>query len=160
MLVSLVENIEEALVQFFLPDSPFSSYADNDKRLIGSRINVHKFAILGLVIKFCGTLWVIVSCIKRVSKSHVHLNLDSGQANVISIVAHNQVLVTIVPEQWMSFHFYNAVHLLRIAIYLIGKPLQVVKLDGDQGASFGVLDLKISVIKAVLQPVVSIELAD
>ncbi len=59
----------------------------------------------------------------------------------------------------MCRHFNNRALCLRDLVFsIITKPVEIVKLHGDNGTSFGILNLKVAIIEWKLKPVISIEL--
>ena len=100
-LSSIVEYVKEALVEFFLPDHALCRHSKDHKTLVWSLVYVDEFALLWHVIRLPRAFWVLISLVETVCKSHVHLNLDSSQVDLIVVVSHNQVLIRIMPEQWM-----------------------------------------------------------
>ena len=51
-ILSVVKDIEEALIQLLLPQLAFRSNADDDQALVWTRVNIHEFAILRLTALF------------------------------------------------------------------------------------------------------------
>jgi hypothetical protein len=52
------------------------------------------------------------------------------------------------PEEWVCRHFNDRALRLRDLVFcVIAKPVEVVKLNGNNGASFGILNLKVTIIE-------------
>ena len=144
-MLSVVKYIKEALVKLFLPHQALGCYANDDKTLIGSLVDIDELAFLWEVVCLPRSLRVALSLVETVCEGHVHLNLDAGQADLIKIISHNQVLVAIMPEERMRLHLDNT--LSRISWLLVCRILELlemVKLDWDDRASFRILNLKLA----------------
>jgi hypothetical protein len=80
---------------------------------------------------------------------------------MVVIVSDHYILIRIVPEQWVSSNLNHLV-LRRSGVLLrtIAEPFEVVQADRDHTTSLRVLNFEVSLVEAVLQPVVAIELAN
>jgi len=157
--VSVIEDVEETLVQFLLPKLALRGDTNYDEGLVGSGVDVHELSVLGLEVSLASAFWIVFSLVKLVGHGHVHLHLDSSQVNMIVFVANDQILIAVVPEKRVGLHLDDLV--LRgssVTLSVVLEALQVIQLHWDNRASLWVLDLKSAVQNTDLQPVVSVEL--
>jgi hypothetical protein len=101
---SVVKDVEESLVEFFLPDGSLGGDTNDDERLVGAGVDIYELALLRRVLDFGVACWVRLCLVQSVCESHVHLDLDSRQADVVVFIADDQVLVGVMPEQRMGLH--------------------------------------------------------
>jgi hypothetical protein len=74
------------------------------------------------------------------------LYLDSGQAHPIIIISRHQVLVAIMPEQWMGLHLNQLIlRSGRQSLRILLEVIQVVQLNWNDGARLWILNLKDSI---------------
>ena len=127
--------------------------------MVGTGVDVQEFAILWLEVGLTGSFRVVLGLVKLVGYGHVHLDLDSCQVDMIVFVSHDEVLVAVMPKQWMSLHLDKLV-LTRggISFSVVLETLEVIQLHWNDRASLWVLDLECSIEDADLQPVVTIKL--
>lgn len=80
---------------------------------------------------------------------------------MVIIVSDHYILIRIVPEQRVSS---NLNHLIlrrsRVLLGAITESFEIVQADRDHTTSLRVLNFEVSLVEAVLQPVVAIELAN
>ena len=80
---------------------------------------------------------------------------------MIILISHNQILVAIVPEKWMSLHLDQLVGGSScVALRIVLEAIQMIQLNWDDGARLRVFNLECAVQDADLKPVISIELRD
>lgn len=129
---SVVKNIEEALVELLLPEDSLGRNSDDHQALIGSRVHVEELALLLLEVRLAGALWILLGLVQLIGNSHVHLDLDASEMHMIILVTAHQVLVAVVPEEWVSLHLDELV--LgggRVTLRVVLIPIQMVELDGN-----------------------------
>lgn len=130
--MSVIKDVEEALVELLLPQLAFRGDSKNDQGLVWTGVDVEEFAILWLEVGLASPFRVVLGLIQLVSDCHVHLDLDSGQVHLIVLVTHHQVLVTVVPEEWMGLHLNDLVFRRgRVTLSVVLEPFKMVQLDGD-----------------------------
>ena len=126
---SVVEDIEESLIEFLLPQFTLRSYSNNDQTLIWPRVDIDEFTLLWHVVGLASTLRVCLRLIQTISDSHIHLHLNSSQINLLIVISCHQILVAVVPEQRMSLDLNELI--LRGScqtICVVLEVIQVVKL--------------------------------
>jgi len=159
--LSVVENIKEALVKLFLPKDALGCHAENDETLVRARVYVQELALLRLEVSLARACRVVLRRVQLVGYRHIHLDLDAREVNFVVLIAHNQVLVAIVPEKWVRLHLnYLVGRGGCVALSVILETLHMVQLDRNDRTSLRVLYLKSAIEDADLQPVVTIELRD
>jgi len=80
---------------------------------------------------------------------------------MVVIVSNHYILIRIVPEQRVSSNLNHLVlRRRRVLLRAIAEPFEVVQADRDHTTSLRVLNFEVSLVEAVLQPVVAIELAN
>ena len=95
---SIVKDVEETLVELFLPELTLGRDTDDHKALIWSGVNIDKLALLWLKVCLTSTFRILCRLIQLIGYSHVHLDLDAGQVDMVVLVSHHKILVAIVPE--------------------------------------------------------------
>ena len=91
-------------------------------------------------------LWVLSRLIQLIGYSHVHLDLDAGEVDMVVLVSHHEILVAIVPEKWMRLHLNELIcRSGRVALSIVLETLQMVQLNGDDAARLRVLDLECAI---------------
>ena len=159
--LSIVKDVEEALVELLLPQLAFSCDSDDHETLVRSRIHIDELAFLWLEVGLSCTFWVLCSLVQLISHGHVHLDFDSRQVDMVIFITHHEILVTVMPEQGVRLHFDELVGRGgRVALSIVLEALEMVKLYGDDAARLWVLDLKGAVEDTDLQPMVTIKLRD
>ena len=129
---SIVKDIEETLVKLLLPELALGSDTNNHKTLIRSRVHVDELAFLGSEVRLAGALGILFSLIELIGNGHVHLDLNSCQVNSVILVSYYQVLVAIVPEEWMRLDLDQLVRRrLGFTISIVLEAVEMVKLDRD-----------------------------
>ena len=158
---SIVKDIKEALVQLLLPELALGGDTDDHKALVRSWVHVDELAFLGCEIGLARALGILIRLIELIGNGHVHLDLNSGQVHSVILVSYHQVLVAIVPEEWMRLDFNQLVRWrFSITISIVLEAVQMVKLDRDDRARLGVLNLERTIQDADLKPVITVELWD
>ena len=80
---------------------------------------------------------------------------------MVIIVSDHYILIRIVPEQRVSSNLNHLVlRRWRVLLRAIAEPFEIVQADRDHTTSLRVLNFEVSLVEAVLQPVVAIELAN
>ena len=80
---------------------------------------------------------------------------------MVVIVSNHYILIRIVPEQRVSSNLNHLVlRRRRVLLRAIAEPFEIVQADRDHTTSLRVLNFEVSLVEAVLQPVVAIELAN
>jgi hypothetical protein len=90
------------------------------------------------------------------------LDLNTSQVNLILVVSNHHVLICIVPEKRVRSHLHNLEFTLGVGCVcsVVRVLFKVFQVNGDHGASLGVLDLEMVILHRVLEPVISIELRE
>ena len=158
---SIVKDIEEALVELLLPELALGRDSDDHQALIRSRVNVYELAFLRLEVCLACAFGVLSCLVQLIRYGHVHLDFDASEVDMVIFVTHNQILIAIVPEKWVSLHLNQLVRGRgRIALSIVLEALQVVELHGDNAARLRIFDLESAIQDADLQPMIPIELRD
>ena len=158
---SVVENVEEALVELLLPKDALRCHTQDHQTLVRTGVDIEELAFLRLEVRLARAGRVILRHIQLVCHSHVHLDLNASEVYLVVFVAHHQVLIAVVPEKRMGLHLDELVSGSgSLALRVILEALHMVKLDRNDGARLGILDLKGAIEDADLQPMVAIELRD
>lgn len=135
MSQSIVKNVKEALVKLFLPELSFGCDADDHKTLIWSRVYINKLALLWLEVRLSCALGILSSLVQLICDSHVHLDLNSGQVDMIILVSDHEILIAIVPEERMRLHLDQLVGgSCCVALGIVLEALQVIKLNRDDAS--------------------------
>ena len=92
-LTSDIENIKETLIQFFLPNSSFGCYTDDDQALIGPCVHVKELSLLWFEVYFGSAFRIFACLVETVCKCHIHLYFYTSQMNLVFFIPHYKILV-------------------------------------------------------------------
>ena len=121
---SIVKDVEEALVELFLPELALGRDTDDHETLVRSRVHVDELALLRLEVCLSRALWIVCSLVQLIGHSHVHLDFDTSQVDMIVLVTHDEILVAIMPEKRVRLHLNQLVgRRRRVALSIVLEAL-------------------------------------
>jgi hypothetical protein len=158
---SVGKDIEESLVELFLPEHSLGVDSDDDEGVVRSQEYVNKLTLLGVKLIVRAGL---ISARDRGGHRHIHLYFSARKIDVIVVITDDKVLVSIMPEKRMGLYFdYSRRQFIFTGSggsFIFGLiPVQVLKLDWDDRAGLRVFNFKLMILVGELKPVISVELS-